>query len=165
MKATRPIILGMLAVVAALLACLLEWWDQTRGAQPWPLPATIPLALCAAAAAVLVLALPVRRWTHGDRSRPLDPLRAARTLALAKASAQAGALFTGWFLGVALAVVRDLAIEPRRARFVVATVSALVGLVLTGAGLLAERWCRRPPDDDDTEPNARAGRSNRGEAW
>jgi hypothetical protein len=65
----------MLAVIAALLACLLEWWDQTRGAQPWPLPATTALALLSAAAAVLVLALPVRRWTRGDRSRHLDPLR------------------------------------------------------------------------------------------
>ena len=161
MRATRPIILGMLAVVAALLACLLEWWDQTRGAQPWPLPATTALALLSAAAAVLVLALPVRRWTRGDRSRHLDPLRAARTLALAKASAHAGALFTGWFLGVGLAVVRDLAIEPRRARFVVAMACTLTALVLTGAGLLAERWCRRPPDDDDSELRTRASRSTR----
>lgn len=146
---TRASSLAAFAVATALLGGLATWWLQTAGRPLLPLPWTTTVAMATAAIAVVVLGLPVRRWTAGDRSKVLDPLRAARTVALAKAAAYAGALLTGWFFGTGLVLVRDLAIDPRRDRFILSMVCAVTGIVLCAAGLIVERWCRRPPDPQD----------------
>ena len=83
----------------------------------------------------------------GRRERRLDPLLAARIAVLAKASAYAGGALTGWYLAQAVVVLPDL-VGDRRARFVVSLLSALAAAVLAAAGLVAQRWCRRPDDEN-----------------
>ncbi len=146
---TRATSLAALAVAAALLGGFVAWWLQTSGRAPLPLPATSAVVLLAMAVIVLVLGWPVRRWTRGDRNHVLDPLRAARTVALAKAAAYGGAIFLGWYFGVGFGLVNSLSIDVRRERFELAMITAVAALALCAAGLVVERWCRRPPDSDE----------------
>lgn len=115
-----------------------------------PLAASVVLA--ALAAAVLVVAWPVRRWTKGERDRPLDPLRAARTVALAKAAALAGAVMTGAWAGFALVAVPLVSVSAQPGRVALTAAVVLASLAVTLAGLVAERWCMLPPEDDDEGP-------------
>lgn len=146
---TRPHWLAAFALAAAVLSGYLAWLLQTSGRSAMPLSWLTALVPATAAVAVLIFGLPVRRWTAGDRSRVLDPLRAARVVALAKAAAYAGAVFTGWYAGQGIGLVADLAVEARRERFVIAMAATVSSLLLMAAGLAVEHWCRRPPDEED----------------
>ena len=79
----------------------------------------------------------------------MDPLVAARVAVLAKASAYAGGMLTGWYVAQAVALLTQLT-SGRRDRLIVAAVTALACAGLAVAGLVAQRWCRLPPDDDET---------------
>ena len=149
MSATKFRVLAPLAVVAAVVgfSAMRVWESSGHGA--FPLPRSALVGMLVIAAAVLVVGWPVRRWNNGERDRRLDPLRAARTAVLAKASSHSGALLAGWYAGQALVVVPDLAIEPRRDRLVLAVLAVLAAAVMVAAGLVAERWCRLPDDDED----------------
>lgn len=143
-----PPLLLLAAVAFALTTAWLQLRASGGGTTPTP-PLVVALVTAALAVAVLVVAWPVRRWNAGERDTPLNPLRAARTVALAKASALAGAVLTGgWvgFVGVALPVV-VLTSQPERVLASAAVVLASLGLAV--AGLVAERWCMIPPEDDD----------------
>jgi Protein of unknown function (DUF3180) len=150
MTATRTRTLALLALVGAVLG-----WSVTRvlesGGGVMPLPLTALGAMLVIAVAVLVVGWPVRRWTRGDRSRRLDPLRAARTAVLAKAASHSGALLAGWYLGQGLTLLGDLHIEPRRDRLLLAGLAVLTALLMVTAGLVTERWCRLPHGDDDPD--------------
>jgi len=134
---------------------------QAGGAATPPPPFVAVVVIAALAFAVLVVAWPIRRWNTGERDRVIDPLRAARTVALAKAAALAGAVMTGgWvgFVGVALPAV-TLGSQPGRVAASAAVVLASVGLSV--AGLVAERWCMIPPEDDDDERGGGRGGGGR----
>lgn len=154
MRATRTSSLLLVALSVALLAWgALRWWTA-GGHQPPALPWSAPSVLGLLAAFILVAGWPVRRWTRGERDRSLDPLRAARTVVLAKAAQYGGALFTGWYLAQALALVPTTDVEPHRALLLRAAVSLLTAVAVWVAGWLVERWCRVSPqsDDDPTDP-------------
>ena len=110
----------------------------------WPVVAVVALL----AVGTLAAAWPIRQWTAGNRDRPVDPLRAARTVALAKASVLTGAVLTGLWGAFALTVLPrvEAPAQPERAAATLLAVLASVALLV--AGLLAERWCRIPPEDD-----------------
>jgi len=127
---------------------------QAAGGRPLVTPWTAPVGIVIVAALVLVAGLEVRRWVAGRRERRLDPLLAARIAVLAKASAYAGGALAGWYLAQAVVVLPDL-VGDRRTRFVVSLLSALAAALLAAAGLLAQRWCRRP--DDENRGNGEAG--------
>ncbi|WP_380169174.1 DUF3180 domain-containing protein [Jannaschia sp. R86511] len=144
----------------AVSTAALQLRQAGGAATPTP-PLAAALVVAALAFALLVVAWPIRRWNAGERDRAVDPLRAARTVALAKASALAGALLTGgWvgFVGVALPAV-TLTSQPGRVVASAAVVLASVGL--TVAGLVAERWCMIPPEDDDEHGGGSRGGGGR----
>jgi Protein of unknown function (DUF3180) len=114
-----------------------------------PVSWTAPLALVVLAALVLGAGWPVRQWNRGRRDRPLDPLRAARALGLARAAGVTGAVLAGAYAGMAAVLAPTLDIEPRRERLLLALGAAVAGALLAGCGVLVERWCRLPPSDDD----------------
>lgn len=146
-------------VVTALLIALVSvtvcwvgldlWIDSGRD----PLPLSWPAVVGTLALVVVVIAagLPVRRWVRGQRDRALDPLVAARTAVLAKASAYGGAALVGWYLGQGLLILPDL-VGARRERFIVALVAAAAAVGVSVAGFVVQRWCRIPPDDDTPGP-------------
>lgn len=148
MKPARvPGVLLTAAAAAAVAWTGLETWEG-RGGGSLPLPWTAVVGTFALAMVVVAAGLPVRRWVRGRRERPLDPLMAARTVVLAKASAYGGAVLTGWYVGQVLALLPDLVGE-RRTRFVLALVAVLASVAISVAGLVVQRWCRVPPSDDD----------------
>lgn len=152
---SRPLLLG--AVVLAVLTWLgLRSWSSTGHELP-ALPWTAPAVMALTAVAVLVAGIPVRRWTRGTRTRPLDPLVAARTVVLAKAAQYAGALLTGWYAGQALVLLSTLDVEPRRSMLLRAVVSVATAVAVWVAGWLVERFCRvdrRGGQDDVMPPGA-----------
>jgi hypothetical protein len=148
MKPARPLPLVLLAGAVALFGwLLLDTWTR-RGALPPPLPWTAPVGTVGLALAVLAAGLPVRRWVRGGREHRMDPLLAARTAVFAKAGAYVGALLAGWYLAQAIDLLPDL-VGTRRTRLVLALAAAAAAVVLAGAGLLVQRWCRVPPRDDE----------------
>ena len=145
MAPTRFVHLLLLAGVAFALTTAVLQVRQAGGSATSSPPVVSVVMTAGLAAAVLVVAWPVRRWNAGERDRPLNPLRAARTLALVKAAAMAGAVLTGgWvgYVGVALPVVA-VTTQPGRTAASAAVVLASLGLMV--AGLVAERWCVIPP--------------------
>lgn len=84
----------------------------------------------------------------------LDPLAVARSLAVAQASAWAGALAAGWWLGVLGYLL------PQRSTLRVAaadTPGVLVAVASAAALVVAALWlqncCRSPEDEADTVPD------------
>ena len=147
---TPWLLLGCVAVT--LVGWLgLRWWSQSGHELPM-LPWTAPGVMALLAAAVLATGWPVRQWTNGRRERPLDPLRAARTVVLAKAAQYAGALLSGWYAAQVLIVLPTVDVEPRRSLLVRGLVSLLAAAVVWYVGWLVERWCRVPTNEDDERP-------------
>ncbi|MEJ5944152.1 DUF3180 domain-containing protein [Pseudokineococcus basanitobsidens] len=154
---TTPVAVVLVAgVLGVALAGPLESFGLPLTRLPWTAVAAVLLL----AVAVLALGWPVRRWNRGHRDRPLDPLRAARTAVLGQASALAGAALLGWYLGQVAYLLPDVAYPLPRQSAVSLLVAAGASAVLLVAGLLVERWCRLP-DDDDEPPTGAAGLRSR----
>jgi hypothetical protein len=106
-----------------------------------------PLALFLVAAILGGTAWSTRRSVQHARVR-LSPHHAVNRLVLARACAYVGCLVAGAYLGYAvswLGVESDLAAQ----RAVRSAVAGLAGLLVVAAGLLLERACRVPPEDDE----------------
>jgi hypothetical protein len=147
-RPTRVRVLAVVTAVTAILGLLLQRALRASGRDMPPVPWSAAIGLLLVACLVYSAAVPVRRMTNGTpRARLVDPLRAARTAVLGKATAYAGSVILGWYLAQVLLLSPDLDIPARRAQALRAAVTALAALVLCGAGVLAERMCRVPPDD------------------
>ncbi len=156
MTPTRQRNLLLVAVVVTVLGwALLSSWTSNGNELP-TLPWSAPGVVVVLAGVVLWLGWPVRRWTRGHRDRPLDPLRAARTVVLAKASQYSGALLSGWYAAQVLVLLPTADVDARRSLLVRAGVSLLSAVALWVVGWLVERWCRVDLTDDDDHPPAGA---------
>lgn len=151
---TRSLLLlaGLVTVVTWIA---LRWWTSAGNELPM-LPWSTVGVMGLLAVAVLVAGWPVRRWTHGRRTEPLDPLRAARTVVLAKAAQYAGSLLTGWYAGQVLVIIPSVDVEPRRDMLLRGVVSVAAAVLVWIVGWLVERFCRvdRRVDDDSAGPEA-----------
>ncbi|GAB3211334.1 DUF3180 domain-containing protein [Marinactinospora thermotolerans] len=92
-----------------------------------------------------------RRIRRVPGTEPVEPLSAARLVALAKASALFGALVVGVFGGVALALTDMLDIPSPRTDAITAAGTALAGGALMGAALFLEYACRVPGGGDESD--------------
>ena len=130
----------------------------TRTGELVPRPSLLSgVLLVAMGGLVLWLARPVRRYLQGRATTSLDPLRAARTVVLAQAAALTGSAAAGWYLGQLVVVVTDLSLDANKARLLPLSALVVAGVALAAAGLVAQRWCRvAPPDEDDDEKGDRA---------
>jgi drug/metabolite transporter (DMT)-like permease len=140
------------AVVTALFTTALGWlaldlWSRQGGRTPAQ-SYLAAVAVAVLAAVVLVLAREVRRSVRGERRPPVAPLAAARVAVLSKAAAYGGAVLTGWYAALVLAVLDDPS-GVRRERALTAGACAVAAAVLVAAGFVAQRWCRLPPDEND----------------
>lgn len=116
-----------------------------------PTLAGVVLLVLAAAEAILAWSLKAR-IERRPGSKPVQPLVAARAVALAQASALAGAMMGGAWLGLLGYLL------PRRDELAAAaedTPATVVGLISAGALVAAALWlqhcCRTPPEDDDPD--------------
>lgn len=81
------------------------------------------------------------------RDKPLEPIVAARTLALAFAASRAGAYVAGFYLGLTLVFLGHWEVADARLRFAFALLTAVFALLLVAVALWLERSCKlpRPP--------------------
>ena len=149
MRPARVSSVVLAAAVTAVAGWLLLDLLIRQGAARPPLPWPAALGPVVVGVVVLVLARDVRRGVRGEKpaGRRVDPLTAARVAVLAKASAYAGGVLTGWYAAQGVALLTQLT-SGRRDRLIVAAVTGLACVFLAVAGLVAQRWCRLPPDDD-----------------
>lgn len=146
-------------LIAAVLAHLAV--RLTYGSLP-PLPLLAGITLLVLAAAELVLAQSLRaRIQRRPGTRPVQPLVAARAVALAKASSLAGAVMGGVWAGLlGFLLPRQAWLAAAADDLPSAVVGLLSALALVAAGLWLEHCCRTPTDDD--RERGRHGRSGRG---
>jgi uncharacterized membrane protein len=142
-------------IVAAMFGGLAGWllgvttnaFDLIAPEVPW----TAPIGVVLVTAMVGALAYSTHQRIQVRRER-VEPSRAVAFLVLGKASALAGAVVVGGYLAYALLFVsRWDAVAPRD-RVIRSAVTVLAGAALCGVGLLLERACKVPREDDDDEP-------------
>ncbi|MGH3318597.1 MAG: DUF3180 domain-containing protein [Streptosporangiaceae bacterium] len=157
MSATRISTLVAVAVsVGAIVWYLLRLAYEDLPPLPWTMVPTLLLL----GAVELMSAMNIRARVRRQRGAPpIEPLRVARMVSVAKASAYAAALFAGGFAGVLAYVLPSLDIEAfQRDAFV--SGSTLGSAVLFGAAaLFLEHACRvpRPPDEGERGWDRRGG--------
>ena len=133
MKPTSVRLLLALAVLSAAAGWGLSSVFEAVIGRYLPVPWTAAAALGLLAAALLIWALLVRpRLRHDPHSRPLDPIVAARTAALAMAASRTGAI-------------------AGRERVVSAGAAVVASLVLIAVALWLERLCRLPDPPGDVD--------------
>ncbi len=149
MTTMRPTTLLAVATVGFAIG----WLLLTAGAAvDWALlspPITLIGVTALLAVGTLAAAWPLRQWNLGNRVNPINPLRAARTVALAKAAGLTGAATTGLWVASAAFVLPRLGFDEQSERFVGAIAAIAVSVALVIAGVVAERWCRIPPDPSE----------------
>ena len=145
MRFTKPRDLLAVGLIAGLLAHLLL--RLAYDTLP-PLPTFAGFTLLVIAVVDLVLGFSLRaRIQRRPGAAPVQPLTAARAVALAKASSLLGAIMAGAWAGVLIYVM------PVREEFEAAghdLVSAVIGVVcavvLIGSALWLEHCCKTPKD-------------------
>lgn len=169
MTPTRKRNLLLLALVSVLAGATVERVYLASTGKIVPLSAWTPSAVAVMAIMLLSWALIVRRRLmhlararHEKRAprtpfvmqdRPLDPITAARTVALAFAASRAGSMLCGLYAGMALQLFSHWGSGDVQWRFLLAVVTAMLSLVLTAIALWLERMCKLP------DPPANAQRS------
>jgi hypothetical protein len=154
-RARDLVVAGLLATGIVFLTVQVIYGDLP----PMPTFAGVTLFVLAVIEAVLGASLRTRiRKPEGGR--PVQPLTAARAVALAKASSLLGAIMLGAWLGMLGYLL------PRRAEVAAAAAdvpSAVIGVgcsaVLIGAALYLEWCCRTPRDQDNPPPEYRSDAS------
>jgi len=148
MEPTRLRLLVALAVLAGAVGWAAAKLVDAYANRTLPVPWTMAVAMA-------MLALALALWARGTKARlsrregtkPMDPIVAARTAALALAGSRTGALVAGFYVGVGLALVPDWSVPSVRDRIVVALVTVGFAALVVVAALWLERICRIPPDD------------------
>lgn len=120
----------------------------SRGSTPLRVPWSVTVVCLILAAVALAFAWSVRQYKQGKRPG-LSGIRAARTVALAQASAYAGAVIAGVYGGYALALADMWGHGPRRETAISALIAVAGGLLLLAAGVVSEHWCKTDRRDDD----------------
>jgi hypothetical protein len=139
-----PLIGAAVSGVAAFVVT--ELFYATLPPLPWT---AIPTVLLVAGVEFIAADQVRRRVRRLNGAPPMDPLLAARLLALAKASIGAAAVLGGAFAGFALAMLDVLHAPGPRADLAVACGSVGAAALLAVAGAALERACRSPGSKGD----------------
>jgi hypothetical protein len=159
LEPTRPATLA----VAALAAMALSWigisnfWNELP-TLPW-LP---PLTLTGLAIFEAFEALATKNRIDRKRgAAPVQPLLVARYAVLAKASALAGSLFGGMYLGMTSWLLSQREVLTKVSNDLPQAILGVVGsALLVAAALWLERSCRiPPPPDSDQKPRPEPSRA------
>jgi hypothetical protein len=107
-----------------------------------------PLALLLVAAILWATAWSTRR-TVQQASRRLSPQQAVNRLVLARACAYVGALVAGFYFGYAVSWLGVENSDLAGQRLFRSACAGVAGILIVVGGLLLERACRVPPEDDE----------------
>jgi hypothetical protein len=150
LRRTRPWPLIALGFVGALVGYLLQFALVSGGRTVLVPPVTLPITLVAAGAVVVAFALPIRQAIRGPVRREVNPFQAMRVVVLAKASSLVGSLVGGFGIGC-LVFVLSRPVVPGGSPLWLSLATAVGGILLLVAGLVAEQLCALPPDDPAAE--------------
>jgi hypothetical protein len=115
-----------------------------------------------AAMTVWLIAIALGIWTLLSRPRllkrvghrPMPPLVAARSAALALAASRTGAVVAGFYLGLSIATVPQMSTPSGFVTFWAGLATSAGSVALIGAAMWLERLCRlRNHDDDPSAPS------------
>ena len=148
MKRTSPTSLLVLFLIGAGTGWLVELMLVGSGRPSLVPPFTLGTALALIGILVVLLALPVWRVVRKVHGAKVDPFYATRIVLLAKASSLTGSLLTGLAAAVVVFLLTRSVVAA--AGSVGMAVTTLVGaaLLLIG-GLVAEKMCTLPPEDEE----------------
>ena len=155
MKPTRARLLIAIAVVSGALG-----WGVVQVVDAWT-GRVVPVPWLAAGA-LWLLAGAVAYWAWSSRPRlqgrpgakPMPPIVAARSAALAMAASRIGALVGGFYAGIAVGMIPNLTTESGAQTVWSASAAAAGAVGLVAAALWLEHLCRLPvgpPDDPRAE--------------
>ena len=136
----RLVLLLGLVVAAIAHPGLRVWTGQGHELPPASCGGVIVLVFMAGG--VFFAGLPIRRFLRGQAKKPLNPLRAMRTLVLAQAAALTGALVAGWYLAQVVVLFPNLDIDSVRAVAVRLGALSAAAVLMAIAGLVAQAMCR-----------------------
>jgi Protein of unknown function (DUF3180) len=150
MRPTRVRLLAAVAIAAAALGWVAADLFDSRLGRYFPVPWTAPATFALLGIALLL-------WTRGIRARlagkpdtkPVPPLVAARTAALAMAASRVGAFFVGWYAGVLIQLLPSRQVELVRGYSLAAAAAVLGALLVVVAALWLEHSCRLPDPPPD----------------
>jgi hypothetical protein len=152
MKPTRiRLVLAIMAIAAAVgwgLVQVVDSWVGRILPVPWPAAA----ALWLLAGALLYWAIASRpRIQRRPGAKPMPPVVAARTAALAIAASRIGSLVAGFYAGIAMATAGALGTPTGSATFWASALASLGAVALVAGALWLEHICRLPigPPDGD----------------
>ena len=150
MKRTTVGSLILLAVIGVLGGWFLDAGLAASGRPIVVPPYTLPIALVAIGVIVLLLARPVWAAVRTREYARVDPFYATRVVVLAKASSLAGALLAGVGVGI-LVYLLTRSVVAGVGSILMAAATIVGAAILLAAGLIAERMCTIPPDDEGPE--------------
>jgi hypothetical protein len=140
-----------LCIVAAL-GLVVGWVfhrvSYTSTGLPPQVPWAQPLALFLVAAILVGTAWTTRRTITQHPGR-LSPHQAVNRLVLARACAYVGALAAGFYIGYAVSWLGVTSSDLAGQRAFRAAAAGVAGILVVIGGLLLERACRVPPEDDE----------------
>jgi len=119
-----------------------------HGILPPEVPWLVVVVEVLISAVVFSMGWAVRQFLRGKRPS-LDPIRAARTAVLAKASCYTGALLSGWYGGQLWLALAELEVPGTAARAAAAGIATGGAVLLAVVGLVVEGFCRVPPPSDE----------------
>jgi len=148
-KPTRIPVLLVLAAIGAAVGWIVEAGLVAMGRAIAVPPVTLSVSLALVAAIIIGMAVPVFRVVRGTATKRVDPFYATRVVVLAKASSMGGALLAGGALAI-LGFVLTRSIMPAVGSVALTIAASVCAVALLIAGLVAEKMCTLPPQDDDT---------------
>jgi len=139
----------LLALLGGGAGWFLETLLVSAGSPAFIPPYTLAVVLAAIGVIVVFVARPVYRAVRRTATTRVDPFYATRAVVLAKASSLTGALFGGVAAGV-LVFLLTRSVVPAGGAVAMTIVTIAGSVILLAGGLIAEKMCTLPPDDDDS---------------
>jgi Protein of unknown function (DUF3180) len=148
LRPMSPAGLCIFAAVGLVLGWVFHQVTDTDTGLPPQVPWAQPLALFLVAAILGGTAWATRRTLTQHPAR-LSPHQAVNRLVLARACAYVGALAAGIYIGYAVSWLGVSSSDIAGQRAFRAAVAGVAGILIVVGGLLLERACRVPPEDDE----------------
>lgn len=151
MKPTKASPLVLLAVIGGAAGWIAELMLVGSGRASLVPPITLGIALALIGVLVVFGAMPVSRVTRRVVGASVDPFYATRIVLLAKASSLTGAMLTGVAVAVLLFLL-SRSVVASAGSIAMASVTVVGAAMLLAGGLVAEKMCTLPPEDDGPNP-------------
>lgn len=152
MTPTRVRLLIALGVLAASIGWAIAVLVDNQSGRVVPIPWLAALTLWFLAIALLIWTVLARpRLKRKAGHRPMAPLVAARTAALAMAGSRTGSLVAGFYVGIGLGTLPSRATQAGADTFWISLASAAGALALAAVALWLEHICRLPTDGDNND--------------